>query len=229
LPPRFERFDKPGVLPGFAELKSYHDSLPPEHKALRSLVMNSEPPIKYNPLLQAVIWAEIDNIAPQAESIIYSYKDVKSILNNIWGECNPRDPRWSDYRTVLDRLNRPSCVAYFMVKRFKYTLTGNFIMPSDYMFKNGDGDCKSFTQFAWDCLKPLGYNVSVLEVDCCSTRDHILLIYRYKGYIFTVDGVGGSHNGPFNNVQEINQSYHKTGGVEEMSMQMFRNKLNSMR
>ncbi len=111
---------------------------------------------------------------------------IKKTLNN---------NLWNDYDIVLDRLNSPELVHYYVTKLIRYS---NFweipgytkaLGQPRYVFNNKAGDCLYTSSFIVEALKKNGYNAWVEKTAPLRLVDawHAFFVFKINGTKYIID------------------------------------------
>jgi hypothetical protein len=108
---------------------------------------------------------------------------------------NRNNNSWNDYDTVLDRLNSPELVHYYVKKLIRYSnfweipgYTKEFGQPR-YVFKNKAGDCLYTSSFIVEALKRNGYSAWVEKKPPLRSVDawHAVGVFNNNGTKYIID------------------------------------------
>lgn len=100
------------------------------------------------------------------------------------------DPRWNDFKTVVERLNAPELIDFYQARNFGYTRyssPGDEDEPSsspELIFLRKSGNCDAYTAFTLYRLRRAGYK-SWPEV--MREKNHITALFETDGGIYILD------------------------------------------
>lgn len=108
--------------------------------------------------------------------------------------------RWEDFDTIVDRLNDPKLVEFYLMHNVSYVKIDCPQEP-EKTIKTGTGDCKAYAIVAYHCLHKAGYNAYMLSmVDPPNiSAGHTVCVIDNS---CTLDNTRGLL-GPFNSEKEI--------------------------
>lgn len=114
---------------------------------------------RYSPSLEAFLWLILDgNFDPLFFSSQYS--DSLTLTTDIWETMS--GPRWQNYDLVLNRLNTPELIHYYINKKFRFRqgpTRGAFML-----FKTNEGQSVDVAYFARQAMKRAGYRTFIRSV-----------------------------------------------------------------
>jgi hypothetical protein len=131
--------------------------------------------------------------------------------------------RWTEFDTVVYRLNAPELLHYFINKNVIYKKNRTNSHTSQHTFKYKWGDCDDLSKFGQFILRKAGYYVLQRYVLWKpDRRGHVGLVIKESnsGYFLAVDFGGTSQNimsGPYRNISDVNKrlangnSYYESG------------------
>ena len=125
---------------------------------------------------------------------------------------NLKNQRWNNYNTVIERLNSPELVDYYVRYEIEYELYfGNKRLKKD-VFKSGRGNCQDISYFVTYCLRKSGYKSTTMLVDSENWGHcrHVVSFYEVNGSYFVIDG--SKDDGILGPFISINQSPFKICG-----------------
>jgi hypothetical protein len=135
-------------------------------------------------------------------------KTIKSYLKQIPNENYKNYVRWKDFNTVLDRLNSPELVDYWIWNNIKYKR--GYVNTPWEVFKKKEGHCISTGYFGNGALKRAGYTTFMRHVSWghWGTKDHCGsgVILDDGKYLLVVDFDGSSTNttsGPYKDISQV--------------------------
>jgi len=128
---------------------------------------------RYSTPLETLFWLlEKDEYAQENPSGLLKLS-LRDLLIKGWDYND--ESRWSDFSTVTDRLNAPELVNQYQRAQFKYDKdfkVWNVLQRKDedpvdphYIFKNKEGTCRDFAEFALSCLQKAGYESKVVLIE----------------------------------------------------------------
>jgi hypothetical protein len=102
-----------------------------------------------------------------------------------------KNPRWTDFNEVTERLNAPELIDYYERNRFHYVDWKSLPSPSvspEYVFEHNKGECVSITGFTVYCLLKGGYEAREIRVASYSSYDfHALTFFKIHDKKFVMD------------------------------------------
>ncbi len=139
--------------------------------------------------LEALFWLMEDGKFDLAKESIMDY-DLKWLLIYAWAD--KKHKRWSNYNSVVERLNNPRLIDYYQVWNFEYKLSGAKIRRkgrSWHLFKTRKGECRDYTAFSVRCLRKAGYEARAIRVASPSGlfASHIVCEYRDNNKLYIID------------------------------------------
>lgn len=125
---------------------------------------------KYCSPLQALFWIVQDG--DNENELLHKY-DLINLLNLAWykkGFEYDGKGRWDDFKVVVDRLNSPDLVHYYMRRNFPQGLPegrkgGDVPLPPKVMFNDKYGTCRDSSNFGKYCLKKAGYEAKIILLE----------------------------------------------------------------
>jgi hypothetical protein len=93
------------------------------------------------------------------EQKLFNKESIRLIKDSM-GE---KDPRWTDYKEVLDRLNSPELVDFYLQTKIGYEDAGS-TRGAYLLFKTKAGYCIDAALFAVEALKRAGYQTFMRHV-----------------------------------------------------------------
>ena len=84
-------------------------------------------------------------------------KEARSIIKRIIKETN-KGYRWKDFDTVVERLNAPELVDYYINDNITYKYAKGSTNSPEYVFSKRLGDCDDLAGFGDRPLSKAGYN-----------------------------------------------------------------------
>ena len=122
---------------------------------------------------------------------------------------------WNDYYEVLDRLNAPELVDYFVKKQISYQYywaipgyrgsQGN----AYYVFNNKKGDCLYISTFIVKALQRNGYRAWVEKMPPVSSvgEYHAVCVFKLNGEKYIIDDGRGAKRGIMKYPEYLRYSY----------------------
>jgi hypothetical protein len=127
-------------------------------------------------------------------------KEAHNIIDNI---LNP--PQWKDFHTVVDRLNAPELIDFYIWAFISYKFGTRLRAPENVLI-NREGDCDDLAYFSNIALRRAGYSTTVRRV-LLNGEGHIGLAVKInQEYYLVVDfttPLGNKMSGPFMNLREL--------------------------
>ena len=172
-----------------------------------------------------------DNVSTDVlkKIIIYNYFENPRIFTKNHKELmlkalnNKFNNRWNDFDTVIDRLNAPELLDYYINKNFSYKKNWvNSHTPKNTFLHNW-GDCDDLAVFGKYILRKAGYQANIRYVYWTSdNRGHVGVVTKLEdGHYFIVVDFGGMSRsimtGPYTNITEVDKklslghAYHDSG------------------
>ena len=160
---------------------------------------------KYNSPLQALFWLFEDNKVNAINVVRDSYY-LQNLLIHAW---DFPDKRWKKFSSVVDRLNAPELLDFYITNNFSYQL-GRQQTPQD-TFHYKSGQCVSLAVFGEYILKKAGYKTFIRMVKwgvpAFPNNAHAGagVIVQDSSYLLVVDfgRMGNRMSGPYKNIQEL--------------------------
>lgn len=140
-------------------------------KAFKDMFQEGLPEVrKYCSPLQALFWIVQDG--DNENELLHKY-DLINLLNLAWykkGFEYDGKGRWDDFKVVVDRLNSPDLVHYYMRRNFPQGLPegrkgGDVPLPPKVMFNDKYGTCRDSSNFGKYCLKKAGYEAKIILLE----------------------------------------------------------------
>lgn len=147
---------------------------------------------KYCSPLQAVFWLAMDGRLQDNRKTILEKYFLAGLLLLSW---NTYDDRWQDFDTVMDRLNSPDLIDYYLRNTVTYKYErghGDSMREAYVVFKNRYGHCAQITAFAVYTLRRAGYKASRLTIDhpaytSPKGNPHRVCLFEVNGKQFVMD------------------------------------------
>lgn len=103
-----------------------------------------------------------------------------------------KNPRWSDFQTVVERLNAPELLDYYQRDQQQWVdwrTLPTWPVSIQYVFENRKGDCTGIAEFAEYCLTRAGYQAYELKVEPRRPVDnhHSICVFRVDGVKYVMD------------------------------------------
>jgi hypothetical protein len=194
---------------------------------------------KYCSSLEALLWIAYDDEIDRWSSA----KDfsVESVVVRAWNEStasnNYQSKRWSEFDTVVDRLNSPKLISIYMVDNISYDFnkmgafekSGSDVWQTPVQtFRKKSGICKDQARFALYNLLENGYEFddfdryrddSACILFACARnwtpgKGHLVCLYIDEGDFFTIDN--GRLKGPFTTIAEAADATYRDWGVYKL-------------
>ena len=164
---------------------------------------------KYCSPLQALFWlAEDEDSDPKALNYLLSNISLQSVIGKAWTASSRKKERWNDFDVVIDRLNSPELIDYYIKWNFTYmAYTRPNVSSPGVAFKLKGGNCVEIEAFQRYLLNRSGYKAYQLIVETSSTwaSSHAVTKY-YIGESFYImdDGTESPRGifGPFSSLSE---------------------------
>ena len=121
-------------------------------------------------------------------------------------------PRWNDPKAIIDRLNAPELLDFYINRNIEYKFVIGCVHRSpSRIIKYRYGDCDDLAYFGKKALSKSGYDVFGRIVGDRNISCHIGLVIRFEdeSYVLAVDFRSDSHNhmsGPYKTLLEVDQS-----------------------
>lgn len=123
---------------------------------------------------------------------LIDYRSNKNVFSKhakalIKSKKSYKNPRWSDFNTVLFRLNSPELVDYYEQNQIRWVdwrTLHTWPVSARYVFEHGKGDCTAIADFTALCLSRAGYKAYEHKVAPRRTVDA-----HHSICIFFVDNV----------------------------------------
>ena len=121
------------------------------------------------------------------------------------------DPRWGDIDAILERLNAPELLDFYINKNITYAHhVPSFHRSPRSVIREKYGDCDDVAYFGKKVLTKAGYDVFGRSFDLDSWPNHIGLGVKLKDgtYLLAVHfGRGGNHmSGPYKTLLELDRA-----------------------
>ena len=139
---------------------------------------------------------------------IFSKHSEKMIEENLLKLDN--QPRWDDFNTVVERLNAPRLLDYYINENIKYKPTRGYNQAPIHTFSGKWGACDDLTIFGVYILRKAGYDAFDRAVHWTSdNRGHAGTVIKQEDgrYLLAVDfnNRGNSISGPFKDISEVDK------------------------
>jgi len=164
---------------------------------------------RYSPSLVAFYWFIKDGKF-NPESFNEIYKGSFDFTKMVWGDM--KGERWKDFDTVVDRLNAPELVDYYINTNITYNYKSGSTRTPYSVFSWKLGDCDDLASFGHKALKRAGYKTFGRRAYNGPGDAHIGLgLEKGDGtYFLVVDfsrRYGGKNrmSGPYNEIIEIDR------------------------
>jgi len=180
------------------------NDLSPELHTLRDIVMAGENDYRYSAPLQALLWGYMDGKFKEGDDPFENYVNIVNFVKPIWGKME--GPRWKDFNTVINRLNKPELINYFEKQNLRYEYYRGDWKTNKSVFKSKLANCKDTTQFSVECLRRAGYKAGDLLVSV--GEGHNICYYWDKDKLYLIDNANPKKGilGPYNSFRQI--PYH---------------------
>jgi hypothetical protein len=193
---------------------------------LNKMLSIGKPEVRsYNAPLQAFYWLLEDGAVEEARFNLYNY-DLIRLLTFSWKLVNHESlskskKRWSHFDTVVERLNSPELLDYYINKKMKYKKNSVNSHTPQNTFLHNWGDCDDLAVFGKYILLKAGYHVGLRYVHwTADNRGHVGLIILLEDgqYFIAVNfNVGNLMAGPYATITEVDKKlslgtdYHDSG------------------
>ncbi|MBM4322626.1 MAG: hypothetical protein FJ115_03615 [Deltaproteobacteria bacterium] len=162
---------------------------------------------RYSPFLEAFFWWVLDGKF-NAEDFPRVYNDKLSFIKMVWGSM--LGPRWKTFNRVVNRLNTPELLDYYINRNFKYEHGKNQTSQDTFFLKNGQ--CISLAVFGEHVLKKAGYKTFIRSVKWGIDPYHddhtgSGVILENGSYLLVIDfGPSGNRiSGPYNSIDLVDK------------------------
>ena len=110
------------------------------------------------PMLQALLWGYMDGLFKENDNPFKHYVDFVEFVKPIWGDM--KGPRWEDFDTVADRVNKPELFDYWVSRTITYGRPRvGYTQPAKKTFYGKVGDCSDVARLGQVFLDRAGYKV----------------------------------------------------------------------
>jgi hypothetical protein len=137
----------------------------------------------------------------------------RSIIEN--SKANDVDTRWSNFNDVIDRLNSPELLDYYIYKNMLYIYDHQICQTPLQTFRRGKGCCVCIAKFGKRALEKAGYNTRIRHIVGNQDQHGVLVVKQEKIYYIVVDFIAGSINtvsGPFRRMSEVDKQIVRITG-----------------
>lgn len=218
-------------------------ALNPDYRTIFNQLLNEgiKDKRKYCTPLQALLWIAYDKKFSEDNPLDdYSLRDL---ITTAWQTTDTaqryNSDEWTDFETVVDRLNSPPLISIYMRDNFNYDMeemeeiylsrTGPAV-PAEKTFEIKIGNCGDMARFALHCLINNGYeyasfstedNAAVMVgiIPSSGTVGHAICLVKDKGTFYTLDN--SIYLGPFPNEQTAIHSSAVLTGIEKWARYVF--------
>jgi len=139
---------------------------------------------------------------------LISKKAVKIIKENILTPKSP--PRWKDFNTVVDRLNAPELLDYYINQKITYKKNRINSHTPKHTYSHQWGDCDDLSVFGKYILSKGGYKAWPRYVHWThDNRGHVgvVIILKDGRYLLAVDFDGRNRiSGPYTKLSEVDKT-----------------------
>ena len=133
-----------------------------------------------------------------------------------------QDSRWTDFEIVVDRLNSPDLLHYYIKKNITYRKNRTNSHTPKHTFSHNWGDCDDLAVFGDYILRKGGYKSYMRYVHWTpDNRGHVGVVIKLEDgrYFLVVDFTswGNKMAGPYTNISEVDEklsgghNYHDSG------------------
>ena len=158
---------------------------------------------------EIIYWLKSDYRSESNRSYkLFNYKS-KRLIKKI---MKKKDPRWSEYNLVLERLNAPELVHFYLNTKLHYVDTGK-TRGGYLLFETGEGCCIDAAYLAVQALKKAGYKTfmrHVMWIENTPSGGHCVsgIILDDGRYLIVSDF--GLHrrnrmSGPYDSLEEVDK------------------------
>ena len=148
---------------------------------------------------------------------IFSPKSLGILVNS-----TNQDSRWTDFEIVVDRLNSPDLLHYYIKKNITYRKNRTNSHTPKHTFSHNWGDCDDLAVFGDYILRKGGYKSYMRYVHWTpDNRGHVGVVIKLEDgrYFLVVDFTswGNKMAGPYTNISEVDEklsgghNYHDSG------------------
>jgi hypothetical protein len=177
---------------------------------------------KYCTPLQALYWlvedGKIDTLHDLIDVYVYSLENLLSVSWDFDGNSE----RWSDFNTVVDRLNTPELLDYYINHNITYKKNRTNSHTPKHTFLYHWGDCDDLAVFGKYILNKGGYKVDIRYVHWTSdNRGHVGVVIKSEDghYLLPIDfsPKGNTMSGPYKKISQVDiklsygHSFHDSG------------------
>ncbi len=174
---------------------------------------------KYSTPLQALVWSlydyEKEFLQKEHWGKVYlpgRPSELMRFVRYVWvisSESNDyRSDRWKNFDEVIDRLNSPALVYYYMSDNFSYYYPGAALYMRESAYKTfltKSGDCGNQSNFATYALRKNGYEAENLFLRFRPDRSgHVVTLYKDNLFYYLDTTLRGHEGifGPFESKEE---------------------------
>jgi hypothetical protein len=147
-----------------------------------------------------------DAIPTQHLKFIESIPEVK-MGNKIFDK---NQSRWNEPDVIIDRLNAPELLDYYIDKNIRYGFIPNHIQPASYTIRKKSGGCASVAKLGQVALSRAGYKVTARIIGSGSPSDwHVGLVAELEDgtYLMAVNFKNSNvMTGPHYTMREADQA-----------------------
>lgn len=179
-------------------------ALDPKYKTTFESILNEgiKEKRKYCTPLQALLWITYDR-----EFDVYNplrHYSLAKLIEDAWKTTttskNFASERWQDFNEVVDRLNSPNLLYYYMLNNFSYYYPGAAMyrrQTAHETFLTKRGDCGNQSNFAVNALIENGYEAENLFLQFRPDMSgHVVAIYKdIDDLFYYLDNTLESHRG----------------------------------
>ena len=129
--------------------------------------------------------------------LLIDYRVNKEVFSKrskklLQGKNSSKHIHWSDFHTVVERLNSPELVDYYehaQIQWVDWRTLPSWPQSSRYVFKYGEGDCTAIADFTALCLKTGGYKAYEFKLSPKRSVDahHSICIFYVNGIKYVMD------------------------------------------
>jgi hypothetical protein len=175
---------------------------------------------KYCSPLQALYWLIEDGKIDDPHARLDHYSLV-SLFYVSW-DFDRNVERWSDFNTVVDRLNAPELLHYYINRNMYYKKNRTNSHTPKHTFLHGWGDCDDLAVFGKYILNRGGYKSKIRYVHWTfDNRGHVGVVIKLEDgrYFLPVDFDQNQNrmSGPYENISQVDiklsngRSFHDSG------------------